>query len=521
MASNGVFEYQESAVEAIKDNLKKLKNEYQDTIILDSMNRCYNVLNSLAICPELSEYKLDAIANKLKTQSENFADELETAHRKIEYVHNAIKSGVKAGKTIFSTLDYSSIGTPRINSPYDELEYCKRKAEEARRKGNTEEADRWSKRANDLSKRLNPGSTYGNSSHIPTDGKAPNVRGNDNETSQPNNNTNANQSSNGVTNNTVSGNSNNNTNANTSNNGTQRNVETEEERKRQEEEKKRQEEERKRQEEEKNRQEEERRRQEEERKRQEEERKRQEEERRRQEEEKNRQEEERKRQEEERRRQEEEKNRQENQGANAGNDVAIPPTPGNNGNGSNNGTTIPIPNTETHSDNPIGAGIDQVTPDKAGDGTGTSIVGEAKDLFKNRGKSTPDSKPVLPKSGSTKSSTSTNSKGFNPVPLAVGLGAAVAGGVGIKAYKDHKENSSFNDENEDSFSNGNRFWSEEDPNVINSEEDMVSGDDLFNEQATSPSYSAMINNDSNSQEGWTLDEETSESNDSFDLLGDN
>ena len=50
---------------------------------------------------------------------------------------------------------------------------------------------------------------------------------------------------------------------------------------------------------------------------------------------------------------------------------------------------------------------------------------------------------------------------------------------------------------------------------------MVSGDDLFNEQATSPSYSAMINNDSNSQEGWTLDEETSESNDSFDLLGDN
>ena len=356
--------------------------------------------------------------------------------------------------------------------------------------------------------------SYGNSSHIPTDGKAPNVRGNDNETSQPNNNTNANQSSNGVTNNTVSGNSNNNTNADTSNNGTQRNVETEEERKRQEEEKNRQEEERKRQEEERKRQEEEKKHQEEERRRQEEERNRQEEERRRQEEEKNRQEEERKRQEEERRRQEE-------QGANAGNDVAIPPTPGNNGNGSNNGTTIPIPNTETHSDNPIGAGIDQVTPDKAGDGTGTSIVGEAKDLFKNRGKSTPDSKPVLPKSESTKSSTSTNSKGFNPVPLAVGLGAAVAGGVGIKAYKDHKENSSFNDENEDSFSNGNRFWSEEDPNVINSEEDMVSGDDLFNEQATSPSYSAMINNDSNSQEGWTLDEETSESNDSFDLLGDN
>ena len=47
-------------------------------------------------------------------------------------------------------------------------------------------------------------------------------------------------------------------------------------------------------------------------------------------------------------------------------------------------------------------------------------------------------------------------------------------------------------------------------------------DDLFNEQATSPSYSAMINeNNNNSNEGWTLDEQEVESNDSFDLLGDN
>jgi hypothetical protein len=396
----------------------------------------------------------------------------------------------------------TSTSTPRINSPYDALEYYKKQAEEERRKGNTEAADRWKKRADDLDGRL-----HNTSTNVET----------------------PNQDGNKTTNNGAQSYSpypsNTNTNSNTTDNGARRNIETEEENKQhQEEERKHQEEEKKRQEAERKRQEEEKKHQEEERKRQEEEKKRQEAERKRQEEEKKHQEEERKRQEEERKHQEEERKRQEEQSASAGSDVATPPIPdnSNNRNGSNNGTSVPIPNTETHSDNPVAAGIDKVVPEKTGESSGTSIVGEAKDLFKNKGKSTPDSKPVLPKSESTKSSSSSSSKGFNPVPLAVGLGAAVAGGVGIKAYKDHKENSSFNDENEDSFSNGNRFWSEDDPNVINSEEDMVSGDDLFSEQTTSPSYSAMINeNNNNSDEGWTLDEQEVESDDSFDLLGDN
>lgn len=56
------------------------------------------------------------------------------------------------------------------------------------------------------------------------------------------------------------------------------------------------------------------------------------------------------------------------------------------------------------------------------------------------------------------------------MPLAVGLGAAALGGVGVKAYKSHKENSDFDDANEDSFTNGNRFWSDEEPNTIHTEQ---------------------------------------------------
>ena len=134
--------------------------------------------------------------------------------------------------------------------------------------------------------------------------------------------------------------------------------------------------------------------------------------------------------------------------------------------------------------------------------------------------------PVVPDLPSSSTSTSTD-KGFNPIPLAVGLGAAVAGAVGVKAYKDHKENSSFNDTNEEGFTNGNRFWSEEEPNVIHSEQNEVSNETLLDEQATSPSYAAIANN-ANSEidvndDTWSIEDNSEENNlrPTFDLLGEN
>lgn len=151
------------------------------------------------------------------------------------------------------------------------------------------------------------------------------------------------------------------------------------------------------------------------------------------------------------------------------------------------------------------------------EGSTASVVGSTKDLFKSK-KTSKTTTTKLPSTSSTTTSSS-SSKGFNPIPLAIGLGAAVAGGVGVKMYKDHKNNSEFDDANEDSFTNGNRFWSEDDPNVINSEQNELSSDNLFQEAISSPSYEAM----SNGGDSWSMDEAepATETAPAYDLLGDN
>lgn len=152
-----------------------------------------------------------------------------------------------------------------------------------------------------------------------------------------------------------------------------------------------------------------------------------------------------------------------------------------------------------------------------------SDIGNTTDLFGNDSEDNKGGAGVitdLPNTDNSSQSTK-SSKGFNPVPLAVGLGAAVAGGVGVKAYKNHKENSQFDDTNEDSFTNGNRFWSEDDPSVINSEQNELSGEDLLKEQTTSPSYSAISNGNNDT---WSIDENSQNSGDdnsTFDLLSNN
>ena len=128
--------------------------------------------------------------------------------------------------------------------------------------------------------------------------------------------------------------------------------------------------------------------------------------------------------------------------------------------------------------------------------------------------------------GSTGNNTGSTSKssGSSVVPIAVGLGAAVAGGIGIKAIHDHKKNSQFDDQNEDSVTNGNRFWTDEDPNVVNTEQD------LFNENMDNAetSYQAVENNSvtpdldtSINNDTWSIEEEEIADNNSFDLLSEN
>lgn len=159
--------------------------------------------------------------------------------------------------------------------------------------------------------------------------------------------------------------------------------------------------------------------------------------------------------------------------------------------------------------------VENTTPSTKGD---SGSLGTGNDLFGDDPEPT-TTPTTLPDADTT---TKSSKSGFNPIPIAVGLGAAVAGGVGVKAYKNHKQNSEFDDANEDSFTNGNRFWTDDEPNVVNSEQNELSGDALFNEQTTSPSYSA-VTNQANNNDTWSVQDTNTSGDDSrtYDLLGEN
>ena len=129
-----------------------------------------------------------------------------------------------------------------------------------------------------------------------------------------------------------------------------------------------------------------------------------------------------------------------------------------------------------------------------------------------------------PNAGNTNtgSKTKTDSSGSSVVPIAIGLGAAVAGGIGVKAIHDHRKNSKFDDQNEDSITNGNRFWTDEDPNVIHSEENYNLEEDLFNDTSTleDNTYQAVENNVTNN-DTWSIEENELQDDNTFDLLSEN
>ena len=117
-------------------------------------------------------------------------------------------------------------------------------------------------------------------------------------------------------------------------------------------------------------------------------------------------------------------------------------------------------NTNTTTSNSTSA----TTTSEATSITDESITGNTADLFEVDDSSS----NVSSATSSVGTSTSTGGSGIGAV--AAGLGAAAAVGVGVKVYKDRKENNEF-DLNEDRPTNENKYWTDEESNVIHSEKE--------------------------------------------------
>ena len=117
-------------------------------------------------------------------------------------------------------------------------------------------------------------------------------------------------------------------------------------------------------------------------------------------------------------------------------------------------------NTNTTTSNSTSA----TTTSEATSITDESITGNTADLFEVDDSSS----NISSATSSVGKSTSTGGSGIGAV--AAGLGAAAAVGVGVKVYKDRKENNEF-DLNEDRPTNENKYWTDEESNVIHSEKE--------------------------------------------------
>lgn len=121
--------------------------------------------------------------------------------------------------------------------------------------------------------------------------------------------------------------------------------------------------------------------------------------------------------------------------------------------------------------------------------------------------------------------TDTSTGGSGVIPIVAGVGAAAAIGVGAKVYKDRKDNNEL-DLDEDSPTNGNRFWSNDDQNVIHSEKEEYVDDNYLprSEQITDNTddftYSAKDNN-YEENDTWSMNDDVNTNSDLPDLLGNN
>ena len=144
--------------------------------------------------------------------------------------------------------------------------------------------------------------------------------------------------------------------------------------------------------------------------------------------------------------------------------------------------------------------------------TDESITGNTADLFEVDDSSS----NVSSATSSVGTSTSTGGSGIGAV--AAGLGAAVAVGVGVKVYKDRKENNEF-DLNEDRPTNENKYWTDEESNVIHSEkEDYVEENSIPVDSYTASSNvnNIEVNDEDINNDTWSMPDASS---DNSNILG--
>lgn len=115
--------------------------------------------------------------------------------------------------------------------------------------------------------------------------------------------------------------------------------------------------------------------------------------------------------------------------------------------------------------------------------------------------------------GADRTTSSSTGSGIGILPIAGGLAATAAIGAGVKIYKDRKENNDFND-SEDSLSNENKFWTEEEANVRHSEKEIYNDENNSTDNSYRASNNEVLNNDT-----WSMEEDIIDSaNTQIDLL---
>ena len=108
------------------------------------------------------------------------------------------------------------------------------------------------------------------------------------------------------------------------------------------------------------------------------------------------------------------------------------------------------------------------------------------------------------------------SKGLGPViPIVGGVLGATALGIGAKVYKDNKSNNEL-DLDEDRLTNENKFWTDEEAEVIHSEKEVYEEE----KQAVIDTKYRAIHNDIEESDTWSMDEEV-DVNSTIDLLESN
>lgn len=144
-----------------------------------------------------------------------------------------------------------------------------------------------------------------------------------------------------------------------------------------------------------------------------------------------------------------------------------------------------------------------------------NIYGDFGNVFENDNVTSPS--PIVDEN---------KSKGFNPIPLGVGLGLATAAGIGAKVIHDRKKNNELDEEQLEAFE-GNKFWLDDEPSVINSEEDSFANEDFnrfdsgIDSAGYSASYSTNITDSAIPDNTWSIEDDAQDNDQMVDLLNGN